>query len=170
MHRSLHSGMPGLARLRRLASLLAAIPFASGCATLLANEAPPAVFDSLTSHVRTTTELASIAKRMTLAEGVPARVLELARDADTSQHLVAIRDREPLHRHNHHSLNVVILKGHGAMHLGGEERLVGEGSVLHVPRGVVHAFINRSNEPAVAYVLYSPPFDGVDRELVPASN
>ena len=136
----------------------------------LVNESPPAVFDALTSHVRTTTALSSIAKRMTLAEGAPARVLELARDADTSQHVVAIRDREPLHRHNHHSLSVVILKGHGAMHLGGEERLVGEGSVLHVPRGVVHAFINRSNEPAVAYVLYSPPFDGVDRELVPASD
>lgn len=170
MHRSLYSSARGIGRLRRMVSLLAAISFAGGCAMPLASEAPPAVLDSLTSHVRTTTELSSIAKRMTLAEGVPARVLELARDADTSQHLVAIRDREPLHRHNRHSLSVVILKGHGAMHLGGEERRVGEGSVLHVPRGVVHAFINASDEPAVAYVLYSPPFDGVDRELVPASD
>ena len=31
----------------------------------------------------------------------------------------------------------------------------------------VHAFANRSGEPSVAYVVYSPPFDGKDRVEVP---
>ena len=60
----------------------------------------------------------------------------------------------------------MLLRGHGVMHLGDDTRAVGEGSVLYVPRGTVHAFTNRSGSPAFAYTLYTPPFDGKDR--VPA--
>ena len=89
-----------------------------------------------------------------------ARALE-----DTSHHLVTLRNREPLHRHDRHALTVLVLRGEGAMSIEGEERPVGAGSLIHVPRGTVHAFINQSPEPAVAYVLYAPPFDGTDRQL-----
>jgi mannose-6-phosphate isomerase-like protein (cupin superfamily) len=44
---------------------------------------------------------------------------------------------------------------------------VGEGSILYVPRGSVHAFRNQASEPAVAYALYAPAFDGRDRVTVP---
>ena len=40
---------------------------------------------------------------------------------------------------------------------------VGEGSLLYVPRGAVHAFANQSGAPSVAYAIYTPPFDGKDR-------
>lgn len=93
------------------------------------------------------------------------RVRELGRDQDTSHHLVILRNREPLHRHDRHALTVLVLRGDGAMSIDGEERLVGAGSLIHVPRGSVHAFINQSPEPAVAYVIYAPPFDGTDRQL-----
>jgi mannose-6-phosphate isomerase-like protein (cupin superfamily) len=35
-----------------------------------------------------------------------------------------------------------------------------------VPRGATHAFRNESEAPAVAYVVYTPPFDGKDRVAV----
>jgi mannose-6-phosphate isomerase-like protein (cupin superfamily) len=35
-----------------------------------------------------------------------------------------------------------------------------------VPRGTVHAFRNTGKEPAVSYAIYTPPFDGKDREPV----
>jgi mannose-6-phosphate isomerase-like protein (cupin superfamily) len=41
---------------------------------------------------------------------------------------------------------------------------VGEGSILYVPRGTVHAFANESGEPAIAYAVYTPAFDGKDRK------
>ena len=94
------------------------------------------------------------------------RVVELGRDADTSHHLVALRDREPLHRHDRHALSVRVLVGWGRMHIDGEERPVGAGSILHIPRGAVHAFINESGTPAVAYLIHAPPFDGDDRVLI----
>ena len=60
-----------------------------------------------------------------------------------------------------------MLRGHGTMRIGDETLPVGEGSVLFVPKGVVHAFTNAGPEPAVSLIVYSPPFDGKDRIQVP---
>jgi len=125
-----------------------------------------AVIDALIDGQRRTVSIGALVRRGVLAPGQDVRVEELGRDARTSHHLVTLRDREPLHRHDRHALLVVVLDGHGRMHVRDEERSVGEGSVLYVPPGVVHAFINRAARPAVAYVVYTPPFDGSDRRLV----
>jgi mannose-6-phosphate isomerase-like protein (cupin superfamily) len=81
--------------------------------------------------------------------------------------VVWIRDREVPHRHDRHDLMVVMLRGHGFMRIGEEERALGEGSILYVPRATVHAFRNTSEEPAAAYAIYTPAFDGRDREIAP---
>lgn len=128
-----------------------------------AADAPPPVLDALFPSGRETVALATLAERMKLAPGEDFRVTLLARDTQTSQHLVAIRGAEVPHRHDHHDLLVVMLRGHGRMRLGADERPVGEGSILYVPRGAVHAFRNDSPEPAVAYAVYIPAFDGRDR-------
>jgi mannose-6-phosphate isomerase-like protein (cupin superfamily) len=133
----------------------------------LAADAPPAMLDALYPSGRLTAALASLPDRVKLAPGQSFKVVELARDTGTSQHLVAIRGAETLHRHDRHDLLVVMLRGHGVMRLGAEQRPVGEGSILYVPRGTVHAFRNESPEPAVSYAVYVPPFDGKDRVETP---
>lgn len=136
-----------------------------GCA----RPAPPpatgseAVLDTLFGSERRTVALDALAEDDGLAPGEDFKVVELGRDAHTSHHLVWIRDREALHRHDRHDLVVVMLRGHGAMRLGADERAVGEGSILYVPRGTPHAFRNASPEPAAAYAVYTPAFDGADR-------
>jgi len=143
---------------------------AAGCwlaRGVAAGDASPPVLDALFPSGRETLALAALAERVTLAPGEELRVVELARDASTSHHLVAIRGQETPHRHDHHDLLVVMLRGHGRMLLGAEERAVGEGSILYVPRGSVHAFRNESAEPAVAYAVYVPAFDGRDRLTAP---
>jgi mannose-6-phosphate isomerase-like protein (cupin superfamily) len=129
--------------------------------------AAPPVLDALFDGARTTVPLAELAAREPLAAAEDFRVRELGRDAHSSHHLVWIRDREVPHRHDRHDLFVVMLKGYGAMRLGDEERPVGPGSILYVPRATVHAFRNASGEPAVAYAVYAPAFDGVDRVPAP---
>jgi mannose-6-phosphate isomerase-like protein (cupin superfamily) len=124
---------------------------------------PPAVFDALLPSGRRTEELRSLGASTPLPAGEDFRITEIGRDAHTSHHLVWIRDRESPHRHDRHDLLVVVLRGHGGMMLGSEERPVGEGSILYVPRGTVHAFRNASGEPAFAYAVYVPAFDGQDR-------
>jgi len=157
--------MPRIPRAVPAILLLAACALCA--ASTLAAEPEP-VLDALFPDGRRSVPLAALAARATLAEGEGFRVETLGRDAHTSHHLVAIREAEVPHRHDHHDLVVVILEGHGSMRLGDEERPVGPGSILYVPRGTVHAFRNASDAPAAAYAVYGPAFDGSDRvEVAP---
>ncbi len=131
-----------------------------------ASDAPvrvPATLDALFPAGRLTLPLADLASRYPLPAGKDFFVHEVARDAHSSHHAVWIQDREQPHRHDRHDLFVVIVSGHGTMRLGAEARPVGEGSILYVPRGTPHAFTNEFGEPALAYAVYAPAFDGKDR-------
>ncbi len=130
--------------------------------TALAEE-PGSVFDGLFPQGRLTVPLASLAETEELAPDEGFKISELGRDAHSSHHAVWIRDREVPHRHDRHDLFVVILKGYGEMRLGDGTRSVGRGSILYIPRGTPHAFRNLSPEPALAYAVYAPAFDGKDR-------
>ncbi len=124
---------------------------------------PAPTMDALLGAERVRIPLAALAERARLASGQDFRVVEVGRDAATSHHAVAIRTAETPHRHDRHELLVMIVRGHGTMRIGDATLPVGEGSLLYVPRGAVHAFANESGTPAVAYVVYAPPFDGADR-------
>lgn len=139
------------------------VAFGVGIAADAAQTPPPAVLDALLGEERMTVALEALETRAVLGAGESQRVVEVARDGASSHHVVAIRDREVPHRHDRHDLLVVMLEGYGAMRLGDEERPVGQGSILWVPRGTVHAFRNTSDAPAVAYAVYLPPFDSTDR-------
>jgi mannose-6-phosphate isomerase-like protein (cupin superfamily) len=151
------------------AAALAAAALALGAASLLAAAAgSEAVLDALYPEGRTTLRLRELAQREPLRPDEGFRVVALGRDAHTSHHVVHIRGAETPHRHDTHDLVVVILRGHGQMLLGTDRRPVGEGSILYIPRGTVHAFANESGEPAAAYAMYTPPFDGKDKVDVEA--
>ena len=141
------------------------VSLVSAAAVLLAFSAaaPPPVVDLLLGEQRLRLDVAELAQRAALAPEQDFRVVELGRDAAGSHHAVSIRTSETPHRHDRHDLFVVVLSGHGRWLLGERSEPVGQGSVLHVPRGTVHAFTNESDEPALAYALYTPPFDGTDR-------
>jgi mannose-6-phosphate isomerase-like protein (cupin superfamily) len=136
----------------------------SACAAGAEKAASPAVFDALLAGERVRIELSALPQRAQLAPGESFVVNELGRDAHTSHHVVAIRDRETPHRHDRHDLWVMMLRGHGTWRVGDAVHPVGEGSILYVPRGTVHAFANESGEPAIAYAVYTPAFDGKDRK------
>ena len=40
------------------------------------------------------------------------------------------------------------------------------GDVVTVPRHVLHEFVNESDDPAVFYVIFSPPYEANDRVRV----
>jgi mannose-6-phosphate isomerase-like protein (cupin superfamily) len=124
------------------------------------------VVDALFPTGRLTQPLAELLAAHPLEAGKDFQVIELGRDAASSQHLVWIVDREQPHRHDRHDLFVVMLRGSGTMRIGAETRPVGEGSLIYVPRATPHAFTNLSGAPAAAYAIYFPPFDGKDREPV----
>lgn len=150
--------MHQLAKLGLIASALL-----TGVAVLSANAQPPAVFDAVISGQRITIGFDELLERAPLVADQAFRVAEIGRDEHTSHHVVSIRHREVPHRHDHHDLMVVLLRGSGTMLQGDHERPVGVGSILYIPRGTRHAFRNASDEPAIAYAVYSPAFDAEDR-------
>ena len=94
------------------------------------------------------------------------KVAPLFRNERSSNILVQVRDREPLHRHIDSDITVFMLRGEGDIRLGKETRPVKAGDVIHIERGAVHAYINRGPEPAAALVVYSPAPGPKDRVLV----
>jgi len=142
---------------------------ASGGGTSAAHadgSAAPAVVDGLFSAGRATRPLSELVAGAALAEGQGFRIVEIGRDANSSHHIVSLRDREPVHRHDLHDLLVVVLEGYGQMLIGEQERALGTNSVVYVPRGTAHAMRNTSARPIVGYAVFVPAFDGQDRVLV----
>jgi len=144
----------------RFAPLALALALAASPA---ACSGPAPVADLLLGDERLRLDADALAARVPLAPDEEFRVAELGRDAHSSHHAVAIRSAETPHRHDRHDLQVVMLRGHGTWRVGERVEAVGEGSILYVPRGSVHAFANQSGETALAYAVYTPPFDGSDR-------
>ena len=101
-----------------------------------------------------------------LAPGDNIKALPLGRSARAAHVLVQVRDREPLHYHADSDITVVMVRGHGVIHIADKSFPVKEGDVMLVPRKVVHYFVNRSPVPAAALVIYSPPPGPKDRVVV----
>jgi len=102
-----------------------------------------------------------------LRENENIRTVPVAATAETRQQLVQVRDREPLHYHADSDLTVFLLRGRGEIELDGRRHKVAAGDVIHIPRHLAHAYINRGPEIGVAFVVMSPPPGRHDRVLVP---
>lgn len=148
----------------RAALALLALLAAPACRP--APQSAPAPVLNLAFATRVEEPLASLAARVPLAPDQDFRVEELGRSEQTSHHVGAIRTGEQLHRHDHHDQLVVLVRGHGTMRIGEEIRPIEQGSITFLPRGAPHAFTNGGIEPAIAYLVYAPPYDGKDRVSV----
>ncbi len=118
------------------------------------------------THVLRQSDFDQLIAANPLGAGENIKVLELSRNARSSNLLVQVRDREPLHRHIDSDITVFMLRGEGDLRLGKETRPVKAGDVIHIERGATHAYINRGAEPAAALVVYSPAPGPKDRVLV----
>ncbi|HCY19508.1 MAG TPA: hypothetical protein DHU69_07100 [Deltaproteobacteria bacterium] len=94
------------------------------------------------------------------------KVTPLFKNEDASHFIIQIRDREKPHIHEAHDLTVVIKKGKGILHLGKDKLPMRRGDIVFIPREILHYFVNTSSEPAIAYVIFTPFYDGKDMKLV----
>jgi mannose-6-phosphate isomerase-like protein (cupin superfamily) len=90
------------------------------------------------------------------------KITTLGRGQGVSHHVVQVRDREKPHMHKMHDGTVVMVKGRGYLMMDNRRIDLSAGDVVYIPRGVVHYFVNTGGETAVAFVIFSPPFDGKD--------
>ena len=90
------------------------------------------------------------------------KMMTLGQAQSVSHHVVQIRDREAPHMHKTHDGTVVMIRGSGYLMMGNRRIELSAGDIAHIPRGAAHYFVNTGGEPAVAFVAFSPPFDGKD--------
>lgn len=101
-----------------------------------------------------------------IADGENIKAVRVMRNERVEQLLVQVRDREPLHYHADSDLTVMMLSGRGVIRIGANDTAICAGDIVHVPRGVVHAYINEGPEAGVAFVVMTPPPGPADRVLV----
>ena len=97
-----------------------------------------------------------------LAPGANVLAVELGRSETVSHHLVQVREGEAPHIHERHDLTVVMLRGTATLTVDAEQRAIDAGDVMFIPRGRAHFVRNTGRAPAVAFVVFSPPFQGPD--------
>lgn len=86
----------------------------------------------------------------------------LAQNQLSSHHLVVIRGGEPLHDHARHDAWALVLKGEGDFLLGERKLALRSGSSVFIPRGIPHRATRQGRETLAAFVIFTPPYDGVD--------
>jgi len=101
-----------------------------------------------------------------LAPGAALRSDELHRGSEASLHLVQVRDAVAPHYHRDHDETVYVIRGEALFTLAGEEMALRPGTLLHVPRRLVHSVRVLGAEPCAVLSLFTPPFDGKDRIFV----
>lgn len=87
-------------------------------------------------------------------------------DSLLSGFVIFIKKEVKLHKHLHHSEQVVVLDGKGNMQLGDKKITIKKGDVLIIPKNTPHSLIVTSNTPVKVLSTQSPYFDGADRVLV----
>ena len=107
-----------------------------------------------------------ILKKNPPAEGEAFRVLPVASGRDSSVSVVRARKALRPHYHEGREETVYVVRGGGTMRLGDKERPIRAGDLVHIPRGVVHGFVNGRRGDTVVVSVMSPPFDGIDRHFL----
>jgi quercetin dioxygenase-like cupin family protein len=108
--------------------------------------------------------LDEILKAHPLKEGESQTSVELLRGEGVSAHLIQVRTRIRPQYHKDHSETVYLLEGSGIFILGDRAYPVKEGSLLMIPKGVVHSF--EAKQPTSVLAIFNPPFDPSDRIYV----
>ena len=96
------------------------------------------------------------------------KVTTVGQGESVSHHVVQVRDREAPHMHKTHDGTVIMMRGRGYLMMENRRMDLSVGDVVYIPRGVVHYYVNSASEPTVAFVIFSPPFDGKDTIPAPA--
>src|SRR3989338_10355155 len=103
-----------------------------------------------------------IVKENPIGKDENIKVIPLFKNENGSHFIIQIRDSEKPHIHETHDLTVVVKRGKGVLHIGKNELPMKCDDIAFIPKGIFHYFVNTGSEPAVAYVIFNPIYDGKD--------
>ena len=84
-----------------------------------------------------------------------------------SETLVWVRAKgsEKPHYHDRTDMTVFVVSGRVLMHIDQRAVDAKAGDVIDIPRGTLHWVENKSSDASVAFVVFSPSYDGRDHRL-----
>ena len=130
---------------------------AAGLLSVLGAAAPVAQQEPPVPLVR----LDEILKAHPIKEGDSQTSVELLRGEGVSAHLIQVRTRLRPQYHKDHSETVYLLEGSGILILGDRAYPVKTGSLMMIPRGIIHSF--EAKQPTSVLAIFDPPYDPADR-------
>lgn len=92
-------------------------------------------------------------------------VQKIAGDSLVSTFVIFIKESVPMHKHAHHSENVMVLEGEGIMTLGSIVKEIRAGDIIFIPVNTFHDVKVTSDIPLKVISIQAPEFDGKDRIL-----
>ncbi|MBI4356100.1 MAG: cupin domain-containing protein [Candidatus Omnitrophica bacterium] len=113
----------------------------------------------LTETTVTETGLKAFLKAHPLGEQDNLRLDDWGRSPGASVHIVLVRDRERPHVHRFHDGVACLVQGEGRLLLEGNAIALKAQDWVVIPRGKVHYFVNDGKRPAVAVVVFAPPWE-----------
>jgi len=90
-------------------------------------------------------------------------VQKIAGDSLVSTFVIFIKEHVPMHKHQYHSENVMILEGEGIMTLGSITKEIKAGDIIFIPANTFHEVKVTSEKPLKVISIQAPEFDGTDR-------
>ena len=93
-------------------------------------------------------------------------VIKLASDAYSTDVVIFVKDKVPLHKHVEHSETIYVLEGKGLFQLGDQSMEIVAGDYIRVPKGTPHAVKVLSSIPLKIISVQAPEFFGKDRVKV----
>jgi mannose-6-phosphate isomerase-like protein (cupin superfamily) len=90
-------------------------------------------------------------------------VVKIASDSLSTTFIIFIKKEVKLHKHNHHTENVIVLEGEGIMQLGDKKFKIKKGDIIFIPKGTPHSVVVTSKKIMKVVSVQSPYFDGTDR-------
>lgn len=86
----------------------------------------------------------------------------IAGDTLVSTFIIWIKESVPMHKHEHHSENVVVIEGSAIMTLGDKQQEIKAGDVIFIPANTWHDVRVISDIPLKVVSVKSPYDDGKD--------
>ena len=93
-------------------------------------------------------------------------VKKLNEDDLASTFVIWVKTSVKAHYHATHTEVVHVLEGTGLMTLGNEERKIGPGDYVFIPKGTPHSVQVIGSTPMKVLSMQTPRFDGTDRVFV----
>jgi len=93
-------------------------------------------------------------------------VVKLSTDPHSTDFVIFVKKKVPLHKHAYHTETLYVLEGQGDFRMGDKTMVISKGDYIRIPEGTPHAVTVTSDKPLKVLSVQAPEFLGKDRVML----